>query len=322
MTVDRVHSLLIPIYPSVGIGKKWIEPTFASTKFYKMKKINILLVLVSLLFSNSNVRGNDTSEMLLGSGFGFGENHNMSGGAYTGNTTKKSFTIRSLFLPKGTTSQTQDENCFITPWYGVIGFRANTARYKHPVSTVHSKMAYAEISTVRLTEKAYVDFGIPLAGYILKMLVTGTLNSDDAKGEVPYIYVKAGRDIFKTGMVKVGLGASATSNFMNLPNELIGYRSLKYGGLSPLVYAKINVDKILIAPVLEVYALTYTDNAQNIKRSGFSLSSYVVLPLGEKFAININPYFERGSFKAKTAGFQNMKSSNLGIKFGLMLRVD
>ncbi|HPI12697.1 MAG TPA: hypothetical protein PLK63_16750 [Catalimonadaceae bacterium] len=289
-----------------------------------MKKIAILLVFVSFLFSRSNGQGNNTSEMSLapGSDLESVDINNLNGVAYAGSNAIRSVSMNRLSEATSFTTQEQDENRFVTPWYGVVGFRANTARYNHPVSKVYSNMAYAEISTVRLTEKGYVDFGIPLAGYILKLLVTGTLNTDDAVGEVPYIYVKAGRDIFKKGIVKIGLGASATSNFMSLPNSLIGYPSLKYGGLSPLVYAKINYGKILIAPVLEVYALTYTDNSENIKRSGFSLSSYVAIPMGDKFAININPYYERGSFKALKQGFQSMKSSNLGIKFGLMIRMD
>jgi hypothetical protein len=85
---------------------------------------------------------------------------------------------------------------------------------------------------------------------------------------------------------------------------------------------KERLGKILIAPVLEVYALTYTDNSKNIKRSGFSLNTYVAIPMGERLAININPYYERGSFKAKTVGFQDMKSSNLGIKLRLMVTID
>lgn len=225
-----------------------------------------------------------------------------------------------LFLATSVATQAQNENCFRTPWYGVIGFRTNTVTYKHPVNTVKARLTYGDISAVRLGEKGYFDIGMPLAGYVIRLLFNGF--KDDGVGEVPYLYLKGGRDIFKTGIVKVGLGASANSVFMNLPNELIGYSSLKYGGLSPLVYAKISVGKILIAPVLEVYALTYTDNSQNIKRSGFSLNTYVAIPLGEKLAVNINPYYERGSFKAKTVGFQDMKSSNLGIKLGLMVRID
>ena len=289
-----------------------------------MKKTVILLVFVSFLFSRSNGQGNHTSKMSLPSGSepGSVDIQNRNAVADAGNTVITSETMNRYSEAASASTQAQDENCFVTPWYGVLGFRANTARYKHPVSTVYSNMAYAEISTVRLTEKGYVDFGIPLAGYILKLLITGTLNTDDAKGEVPYIYVKAGRDLFKKGIVKIGLGASATSNFMSLPHSLVGYPSLKYGGLSPLVYAKINYGKILIAPVLEVYALTYTDNSENIKRSGFSLSSYVAIPMGDKFAININPYYERGSFKALKQGFESMKSSNLGIKFGLMIRMN
>jgi hypothetical protein len=230
-------------------------------------------------------------------------------------------TIICLCTIISTQLQAQGLYGYKTPWYAVIALRGNVASYNHPVAAVKANQTYFDITSVRLGKKGYSDFGIPFAGHVMKLLLTGNLNNDNLVGEVSYMYLKGGRDIINVGAVEIGIGASAISTFLFLPNNISGYVRLKYGGISPLIYAKINVGKILIAPVFEYNVVPYTDNPQNIKLSSFfTLSSYVVLPINKKFAININPYFEKKKFKPiGTSNIPSMSSNNLGIKVGLMV---
>lgn len=218
--------------------------------------------------------------------------------------------------------QAQDENNYRTPWYGVIGLRSNSVKYVNSLTSVKSSLVYGEISDVNFANKTFLDVGIPFGGYLLRLLITRKVGTDYTKSEVPFLYIKGGYDIVKAGKVKIGLGASASSVWMqNLPTEMEGYSKLKYGAVSPLVYAKINLGKFLVTPVFEYNVVSWTDNSK-IKRTGFSMGSYLVVPISGKFAININPYYERGKFKSSSENILNVTSSNLACKIGLVVNFD
>jgi hypothetical protein len=212
---------------------------------------------------------------------------------------------------------THSLNTYSTPWYGVIGFRMNNASYTQPSLTAKGSMAYFDISAVSMSEKGFSDFGIPFGGYVLKLLVTGKLNDDHPTGEVPFIYLKKGFDLIKVKEAKIGLGISAISVFMRLPNAMLGYSSLKYGAVSPFIYGKIQIKKFTVVPIFEYHVIKWTDNS-DIDRSGFQLGAYVAVPLGDTFAINLNPYYESGKYVSKVSNIEGMKTSNLGFKISLL----
>jgi hypothetical protein len=212
---------------------------------------------------------------------------------------------------------TNSLNTYSTPWYGIIGFRINNASYTQPSLNAKGTMAYFDISAVSMSEKSFSDFGIPFGGYVMKLLVTGKLNDDHPTGELPFIYLKKGFDLIKVKEAKIGLGISAISVFMRLPNAMLGYSSLKYGAVSPFIYGKIQVKKFTVVPIFEYHVIKWTDNS-NIDRSGFQLGAYVAVPLGDNFAINLNPYYESGKYVSKVSNIEGMKTSNIGFKVSLL----
>ncbi len=222
-----------------------------------------------------------------------------------------------LILLTGFTTQAQQENKYATPWFGMLGFHTNSAEYSSGGVTVKAPLTYADCRAVMFLQKGYIEWGLPVATYFLTGLIaTGDIPNDN--GEVSFLYGKLGGDIIKTEIIKVGLGGSIDARGINV-DGIVGYgASLEsYGTISPMIYAKISIGPILIAPVFEYNLLSWT-NTEKTTRPGFSIGSHVVIPVGKRMGINFNPAFEKGKFKSEQS---NMDSSNLSFKIGIVRKI-
>jgi hypothetical protein len=166
--------------------------------------------------------------------------------------------------------------------------------------------------------KGFIEFGLPVASYFLTgVIFRGGMPNDN--GEVSFLYGKLGADIFKTGIVNIGIGGAIDARGINVDGiEGYGASLESYGIISPLVYAKISLGPILVAPVFEYNILSWT-NTDKTTRPGYSLGAHCVVPIGERLGININPCIEKGTFKSEQS---EMKSSNISLKVGLVRRID
>lgn len=224
--------------------------------------------------------------------------------------------IFALILGLGAAGQ--NEYNYSTPWYGMLGLQTNSSKYVGQGADVKASLTYVDCRAILLRKKGFVEFGVPIASYFLSgLVVKGRIPNDN--GEVSILYGKLGVDCFKAAAVRIGLGGSIDARGISVKG-ISGYgASLKsYGTLSPLVYAKVNIGKLLIAPVFEYNALSWTNN-QGTTRPGYTIAAHIVLPIGDKFGINLNPAYEKGSYKSEQG---NMNSSNLSLKVGLMVRFD
>lgn len=226
-------------------------------------------------------------------------------------------TLVLLFL-LANTALAQSGNSFSTPWWGALGFHTNGSDYSGGGNTIKAPLTYVDCRAVMFLPKGFIEFGLPVASYFLTgMVFNGKMPNDN--GEVSFLYGKLGADIIKTGTVKAGIGGSIDARGINVDGiEGYGASLESYGTISPLVYAKISIGSFLVAPVFEYNLLSWT-NTSGTKRPGFSLGSHVVIPLGKKIGINLNPSYEKGHFKSEQG---DMSSSNLSFKVGLMVRVD
>lgn len=225
-----------------------------------------------------------------------------------------------LFVFKGVFGLAQEANVFYTPWYGGIGVHTISSRYSDGSSEIKAPLTYADVRAVFFTEKGYMDFGIPVVGYFLTGLIAAGGDLPDDNGEVSFLYAKGGWDVYKNNLFRIGVGASLNAMLINV-DGIVGYgASLEsYGTLSPLVYAKINAGPFLIAPVFEYNAVSWT-NVSGTSRPGFCLGSHVIIPLGERLGINLNPSFEKGNFRSNQGG--SMTSSSVVFKAGIVIRPD
>ncbi len=205
-----------------------------------------------------------------------------------------------------------------TPWYGLLGFHTNSAEYTSNGSTIKAPLTYLDCRAVMFRPRGFIEFGLPVASYILTgVIFRGGLPNDN--GEVSFLYGKLGADIFKASIVKIGLGGSLDARLINVDGiEGYGASLESYGIISPLVYAKISLGPILLTPVFEYNILSWA-NTDKTKRPGFSLGAHCVVPVGKGLGININPAFEKGTFKAEQS---EMESSNISFKVGLVRRLD
>jgi len=229
--------------------------------------------------------------------------------------------MKSIFLSfllfAGIFSHAQHVSHFYTPWYGAIGFHTISTQYKSSGIEIKAPLTYADLHAVFLTEKGYMEFGIPVTGYILTgFIATGDLPDDN--GEVPLLYAKGGWDIFKSKIIRVGLGASLNTVLINVDGiEGYGASLESYGTLSPMLFAKISIGPLFIVPVLEYNALSFA-NTTGTTRPGFSFGSHLVIPVGKRLGINLNPVFEKGTFRNEVSG--SMKSTSVAFNVGLVVR--
>jgi hypothetical protein len=229
----------------------------------------------------------------------------------------RSIAIALLFI-KVISTNAQSYNNFSTPWWGALGFHANSTWYSGNSVTIKAPLIYVDCRAVLLRQKDFIEFGFPVASYFLTGVAFRGGVPDD-NGEVSYLYGKLGRDIIKTDLAKIGFGVSIDARGINVDGiEGYGASLESYGIISPMIYAKINIGSFLLVPVFEYNLLSWT-NTSGSRRPGFSLGSHVVIPLGEKIGINLNPAFEKGNFKSDQG---SMNSSNISFKVGLMVRVD
>ncbi len=214
--------------------------------------------------------------------------------------------------------QSQETNSFYTPWYGLIGFHTNSSTYSGGAATIKAPLTYVDVRAAFFPEKGYMDFGIPVAGYLLTgVIAKGNLPNDN--GEVPFIYAKGGFDIINLDLLKFGLGASLNAMLINVDGiEGYGASLESYGTISPLVYAKVNLGPFLVVPTFEYNVLSWT-NTQGTKRPGYAISGHFIVPLGSRIGINLNPSYEKGTFKSDQ---MNMTSTNVSFKVGLVIRPD
>ena len=214
-------------------------------------------------------------------------------------------------------SQAQQTYRFYTPWYGAIGFHTISTSYSALGTEIKAPLTYADVHAVFFTQKGYMEFGIPVTGYILTgVIATGDLPDDN--GEIPLLYAKGGWDIFKSKMIRIGLGASLNTVLINVDGiEGYGASLESYGTLSPMLYAKINIGPFLVVPVFEYNALSFA-NTTGTTRPGFSFGSHFVIPVGKRLGINLNPVFEKGTFRNEVSG--SMKSASVAFNVGLVVR--
>lgn len=225
-----------------------------------------------------------------------------------------------LFMLNGLIGNAQETNVFYTPWYGGIGLHTISSRYSDGSTSIKAPLTYADVRAVFFTEKGYMDFGIPVVGYFLTGLIAAGGDLPDDNGEVSFLYAKGGWDVYKNDLFRIGIGASLNAMLINV-DGIAGYgASLEsYGTISPLLYAKINAGPFLIAPVFEYNAVSWT-NTSGTSRPGFSLGSHVIIPLGKRLGINLNPSFEKGKFKSDQG--VSMTSSSVIFKAGIVIRPD
>lgn len=210
------------------------------------------------------------------------------------------------------------QNAYQTPWYAMLGLHTNTSTYSDANTSIKAPLTYIDCRAVLFRPKGFIEFGVPVASYILTGVITkGNLPNDN--GEVSFLYGKLGIDVMKQKTVTVGIGGSIDARLINVDGiEGYGASLESYGILSPMIYVKINLGKLLIAPVFEYNAVSWA-NTQGTSRPGYSLGTHVVLPIGGGFGLNINPIFEKGRFKSEQG---SMSSSNFSIKAGIVRNID
>lgn len=225
--------------------------------------------------------------------------------------------LLSALLLSAIFSQAQHTSHFYTPWYGAIGFHTISTRYSGGGTEIKAPLTYADLRAVFFTEKGYMEFGLPVTGYILTgVIATGDLPNDN--GEVPFLFAKGGWDVVKSDIIRIGLGASLNTVLINVDGiEGYGASLESYGTLSPMLFAKINLGPFLVVPVFEYNALSFA-NATGTTRPGFSFGSHCVIPLGKRIAVNLNPVIEKGTFRNEVSG--SMKSVSVAFNAGLVVR--
>lgn len=227
----------------------------------------------------------------------------------------RSFLI-AFILFSGLLTMAQHGNNYYTPWYGAIGIHTISSRYAGGSNEITASLTYADVRAVLFAKKGYLEWGIPVAGYVLSGVVAkGKLPNDS--GEVPLLFVKGGWDIVRGKMIAIGMGASLNTVLIDVKGiEGFGASLESYGTLSPLLYAKINIGSFLIVPVFEYNALSFT-NTNGTTRPGFSVGSHCIIPISKRLGINLNPVFEKGTFKGEG---NPMTSSSFIINAGLVVR--
>jgi hypothetical protein len=210
------------------------------------------------------------------------------------------------------------QNNYYTPWYTILGIQTNSTTYTSTNEKIKTPLTYVDCRAVLFRPKGYIEFGVPVASYILTGLITkGGLPNDN--GEVSFLYGKLGADLNKSKQFILGIGASIDARLINVDGiEGYGASLESYGIISPMVYAKINIGKLLVAPVFEYHAVSWA-NTEGTTRPGYSLGAHLVLPIGGGIGININPAFEKGSFKSPQS---NISSRNISIKAGIVKSLD
>jgi hypothetical protein len=221
-----------------------------------------------------------------------------------------------LFLLLFGYGEAQQINKFHTPWYGMIGFHTNSSKYSSGGNTIKAPLTYFDVRAVFLGKNGFMEFGIPVTGYLLTgVIAKGNLPDDN--GEVPFLYAKGGFDLMKNKYFRIGLGASFNGMLINVDGiEGYGASLESYGTISPLIYAKISLGPFLVAPVFEYNVVSWT-NTNGTKRPGYSIGSHIVVPIGKRLGLNINPMYEKGTFKSDQS---EMSSTNFSFKVGLMIR--
>jgi hypothetical protein len=210
------------------------------------------------------------------------------------------------------------QNNYYTPWYAMLGFHTNSTTYTSSNEKVKAPLTYIDCRAVLFRPKGYIEFGVPVASYILTGIVTkGGLPNDN--GEVSFLYGKLGADLNNGRQFIIGIGASIDARLINVDGiEGYGASLESYGIISPMIYAKINIGKTLLAPVFEYHAVSWA-NTEGTTRPGYSLGAHLILPIGGRFGLNINPAFEKGRFNSPQS---KMSSSNISIKAGIVKNLD
>jgi hypothetical protein len=216
----------------------------------------------------------------------------------------------------------QDQKEFVTPWYGIVGLLYNSGHYEAGLGKKNVNLFYFDLRAVVIQERRFIDVGGPVAGWLATRVFGGNSFVKD-EGEVSYIYAKYGVKIF--GKDKLSLGVGLAGDVRGVSVKDIGTSVIGYYGLSPLIYAKLNVASLTILPIAE-FNLLYGTSSKAAKRRGFTLGTHVVIPFSEKLAININPSFETAVYKFKdnpnTGPVANMTSANFFLKVGLVKTFD
>lgn len=239
----------------------------------------------------------------------------------------------AIFCFAFTLSKAQDE--YVTPPYGYFGILGNYGKYTSQYGELKTKLLYLDASRLLIKENSYFDFGVPVIGWLLSRAIASGLSSGedffDDEGEISYIYFKYGHSVIGLDKAVIGLGVSAEVKGLNIEESQLGNDPMGFISVSPLVYSRINLGPITIVPVFEYNIYNYTKMyvKDDVKRTGYSLTTHLVVSLGSNLGLNISPMYSVGNYKTSTAPDPNnnnfiptdWESTNVFIRVGLVKKI-
>lgn len=233
-----------------------------------------------------------------------------------------------------TLAKAQDE--YVTPPYGYFGILGNYGKYTSQYGEMKTRLLYLDASRLSIKEKSYVDFGVPALGWFVSRAIASGLTKgeekwEDDEGEISYIYLKYGHSVINLDKALIGLGFSAEVKGVNIEEGQLGNDPIGFITLSPLLYSRINLGPISILPVFEYNIYNYAKMQFNddVKRTGFSITTHIILNLGENLGLNISPMYSVGNYKTSTPPDPNnvmfiptnWETTNLFIRVGLLKKI-
>lgn len=239
----------------------------------------------------------------------------------------------AIFCFAFTLSKAQDE--YVTPPYGYFGVLGNYGKYTSQYGEVKTKLLYLDASRLLIKENGYLDFGLPVLGWLISRgIATGLSSGEDMfddEGEISYIYLKYGHSVVNLNKAVIGLGFSVEAKGLNIEDSQLGNDPIGFISLSPLLYSRINLGPIAIVPVFEYNIFNYTQMhaKDEVKRTGYTLTAHFVFSLGSSLGLNISPMYSVGNYKTSTAPDPNnnnfiptdWESTNVFIRVGLVKKI-
>lgn len=224
----------------------------------------------------------------------------------------------------------QDE--YMTPPYGYFGILGNYGKYTSQYGEVKTKLLYLDASLLGIKESSYIDFGIPVLGWLFSRAITSGGEFTDDEGEISYIYFKYGHSIVPLGdAASLGLGFSTEIKGLNIEDDQLGNPPIGYITASPLLYSRINLGPITVVPVFEYNIFNYTKMhaKDDVKRTGYTITTHLAVSLGSKLGLNISPMYSVGNYKTSTVPDPNnslfiptdWESTNFFIRVGLLRKL-
>jgi hypothetical protein len=206
-----------------------------------------------------------------------------------------------------------------------IAFNTNSTKISNGINRSKASLTYFDCRAIFLPEKYYGEFGFPIAGYFLTSAIRGKsitkfASSVGANGEVGYIYLKGGYDIIQGDGLHIGLGATYDNRKLYFDGSSGIQTDALWWNFSPIIYAKLALNQILIAPILNIDLYSGTDigNSEIIKRRGFGLETHVIFPIGDLIGLHFTPVIEVGKFKSPIP----LKTTNLALRMGVSFHMN